>query len=84
MRGKSRELETLPGADVRPPCSLGDRISFVPHAFTEFKIDASGRLFNCEYAYTLAGTVIYINVPHRYYTLEAPCFGVPIRESFKF
>lgn len=33
---------------------------------------------------TLAWTVIYINPAHRFFTAEAVCYGVRLRESFKF
>ena len=85
MKGRSNEMITLPGADVRPPCEVGDRISFVPTAFAELPATTTRRnAAGIQEAYTLAGTVIYINAAHRYYTVEAPCFGWSLRESFKY
>lgn len=33
---------------------------------------------------TATGTVIYINAPHKYFTIEYDWYGNRMRESFKF
>lgn len=33
---------------------------------------------------TATGTVIYINAPHKYFTIEYDWYGNKMRESFKF
>ena len=85
MRGHSTQYDTLPGADVRPPCAIGDPVRFVPSAFTDFGATVSLRhAQELRAAYMLSGTVVYINEAHRYYTVAAVCFGHELRESFKY
>lgn len=33
---------------------------------------------------TASGTVVYINTPHKYFTIEYDWYGNRMRESFKF
>lgn len=56
--------------------AVGDVVSFIPAAFVNY-LDA-------ETALRLSGRVIYVNEAHRYFTVEAPCHGYKIRESFIF
>lgn len=56
--------------------AVGDTVSFIPTAFINFR-DAGSVLM-------LHGRVIYVNEAHRYFTVEAPCYGYKIRESFIF
>ena len=60
---------------------LGERVAFKPSAFTFFKDDAGERQIK-----TVSGTIVYINLPHRYFTVEYPLGnrGKLLRESFKF
>lgn len=62
---------------------IGDQFSFVPEGFCgeETKSPHPGRK---EAPRKVTGTVIYINRPHRYFTVEAIVNGVTFRESFKF
>lgn len=56
--------------------TIGDAVVFTPTAFIHFeRIEAPTRL---------SGRVVYVNAAHRYYTVEAPCNGYVIRESFIF
>ena len=63
---------------------VGDRLSFVPSAFSSLPGTDYDICRRVNAAYTLSGVVIYVNAAHRYYTVEAPCFGYVLRESFKF
>lgn len=64
---------------------IGDAVSFLPSAFTgETKYLSPESMERMRMAYTLRGVVSYVNAAHRYYTVEAPCWGCVIRESFKF
>lgn len=56
--------------------AVGDAVSFIPAAFINFE--------NATVALRLNGRVVYVNNAHRYYTVEAPCNGHRIRESFIF
>ena len=79
----SNELLGRPRKDAREPhdgaggCPLkiGETFQRKPAAF------ADSEWFG---PVTLVWTVIFINPRHRYYTAEAVCHGVPVRESFKF
>ena len=85
MKGKANETLTLPGAPETPPCGVGDRITFVPTAFIELAPAMLARSASgIPEAYRLAGTVVYVNAAHRYYTVEARCFAGTVRESFKY
>lgn len=57
------------------PVKVGDTFQAKPAAF------AGSEWFG---PVVLAWTVVYINPRTRYYTAEAVCHGVPVRESFKF
>lgn len=85
MKGRANDTITFPGAPETPPCEIGDRISFVPTAFIDLAPATLARSASgIPQAYRLAGTVIYVNAAHRYYTVEAPCFAGTVRESFKY
>lgn len=62
--------------------TIGDVLVFRPSAF--FTEAERYRLRDVRIPQTLRGTVIYVNEPHRFYTVEAECNGYIIRESFKF
>ena len=79
MRAKSAKLYQFPEAPDRAPVSVGDAVSFVPSAFTDFAPRETLRA-----AYTLNGRVIYVNAPHRYYVAEAELYGYTLREAYKF
>ena len=57
---------------------LGEPVTFSPATFTQFERET------LRDATQLTGRGCYINEDHRYYTVEAPCNGYMIRESFKF
>lgn len=59
------------------PYSVGDTVVFMPSAFIDTEKDFG-------YVKTLRGCVIHVNAGHRYYTVEAECYGNRLRESFKF
>lgn len=85
MRGRPAIFDQLAAAPDGAPVSVGDAVAFVPSAFTDFApTTAREVLAKLEAAYTLNGRVIYVNAPHRFYRVEADCFGYAIRESFKF
>lgn len=58
------------------PRKIGDVVAFLPAAFTEYKDMMPEE--------KLSGKVVQIHEDHRYYTVEAECHGVTLRESFKF
>lgn len=62
------------GRDARK--AVGDAVVFTPSAFIRFS--------RGEAPLRLNGRVVYVNDAHRYYTVEAPCNGHRIRESFIF
>ena len=53
---------------------LGEPVTFWP---AEFVIPAGTRP-------ALTGHIVYINEPHRYYTVEFQVSGYQLRESFRF
>lgn len=73
--GRDRAFETYPGAGGCP-VALGDTFRRKPSGFS--REEAWGGPVR------LTWTVIGINLAHRFYTAEAVCHGVKIRESFKF
>ena len=58
---------------MRAP-KIGDTINFWPDAFVRLAGQKN----------IMRGRIVYVNRPHRYYTVEAQVFGVTLRESFKF
>ena len=54
--------------------ALGEPVTFWP---AEFVIPAGTRP-------SIIGHIVYINEPHRYYTVEFQVFGYTMHESFKF
>ena len=61
------------------PAHIGERVSFIPSCFVRAQESCYLQVET-----VLHGQVIYVNADHRYYTVEAPCFGYKVRESFKF
>lgn len=64
--------------------ALGDTFAFVPSAFSAPPKTGGSARKSIETAYSLRGVVVYVNTAHRYYTVEAPCWGYVIRECFKY
>ena len=62
------------GRDARK--AVGDAVAFIPAPFVHYEHN--------EAPVSLSGRVIYVNDAHRHYTVEAPCNGYKIRESFMF
>lgn len=68
------QYETYRGRDAQR--AVGEAVVWILSAFIHFeRIPAPLRL---------SGRVVYVNAAHRYYTVEAPCNGYVIRESFIF
>lgn len=75
MMGRDSRFEDFTGAGSCP-VALGDTFRRKPSGFS--REEAWGGPVR------LTWTVIDINLAHRFYTAEAVCHGVKIRESFKF
>lgn len=61
---------------------VGDRVDFVPYCVS---VGQGGRiLFLPGNPRTLRGTIVYINLRHRYYTVEYKMHNYILHESFKF
>lgn len=61
---------------------IGDTYRFKPSCFTETGDGTLAHLPGCPVDVT--GKVVYINEPHRYFTVEYIVWGNTLRESFKF
>lgn len=61
---------------------LGDRISFIPEAFTGEPVWHDQK--RGAYPRTVTGTVVYINDKHRFCDVEYEVHGYKLREAFKF
>lgn len=66
------------------PVKLGDRVTFKPSAFFTPEDVPAGAMDKRRMAVRLTGRVIHVNAEHRHYTVEADCYGYPIRECFKY
>lgn len=60
---------------------VGEPICWVPAAFTEHNSGVAGMLGA---AVRLSGRIVYVNLEHRFYRVEAACEGGVLRECFKF
>lgn len=61
---------------------LGDRISYIPEAFTGEPVRHDQK--RGDYLRTVTGTVVYINDKHRFCDVEYEVHGYKLREAFKF
>jgi len=77
LRGTSESKLPPAPPERKAPCRLGQTVRWTPSVW-----DGDTRFPGA--TPDLRGTVVYINLPHRYYTVEALHHGVPLRESFKF
>ena len=79
LYGHSIEMEPHGEAPAHCPVKPGQAYAWMPSMFVDFEGPVRR-----DVAMTLSGRVIYVNEEHRYYTVEAPCNGHTLRESFKF
>ncbi len=61
------------------PVELGDKLNFVPAAFTSGQSYADQGI-----KITVTGVVTNINYQHRHFTVTYDLYDTPLRESFKF
>lgn len=63
---------------------VGDKIRFVPGAWQNFSYDEHSVMETYGADKDVLGTVIEVNVPHRWYRVEYETRGGKQHETFKF
>ena len=63
---------------------IGQRISFVPSAFTECKPTNAGRPVTVNIPHKITGVIDYINSAHRWFRARFEVHGKTMYEGFKF
>ena len=62
---------------------IGDPYRFVPSAF-EGEANGTGPRWKQTMPRAVTGRIVYINWPHRFFTVAFTVNGVELKESFKF
>ena len=60
---------------------VGEPICWVPAAFTEHNTGVGWKLGAAD---RLSGRIVYVDLEHRFYRVEAACEGGVLHECFKF
>lgn len=66
---------------MKKKIGIGAKVTFVPFIEDKRPKTVNEIRSSCRKA---TGTVIYVNAPHKYFTVEFMWHGLKMRESFKF